>query len=357
MKPWDERTTPETGLRGIVTKLNQEFAAARRRQHHRLPAAGDPRRRQRRRLRLQAGGAGRPVAGRTRAGDAFLHRGGEFRSGHRLGLLDLLRRSARPLSSTSTASAPQRLNVPISTIFNTLQTQLGSAYVNNFNDPGPGLPGQRAGGPAISPEHPDDILKIYVRSTTGAMVPPRAVATAADRPAADAAFPLQPVHQRRRSTARRPPADRSGQAMAALTEARADVAAAGLRVRMVRASPTRKHLASSATIVVFALAIVFGLSLPRRCSMRAGRSPSPSMTSVVRRCSAPSSPASRWWKLRTEHLRARSAWCLISLGGRRTAIPIMKFASKESECNPGRALWTTPLFGGGHMRRVSAPCR
>ena len=70
----------------------------------------------------------------------------------------------------------QRLNVPISTIFNTLQAQLGSAYVNNFT-----IMGQvyqvNVQADRQFRRTPDDILKIYVRSTTGAMVPLRAVAT------------------------------------------------------------------------------------------------------------------------------------------------------------------------------------
>ena len=149
----------------------------------------------------------------------------------------------------------QRLNVPISTIFNTLQAQLGSAYVNNFT-----IMGQvyqvNVQADQDYRRTPDDILKIYVRSTTGAMVPMRAIATVRTD--------LQPTllaryNQFTAATINGTPAagSSSGQAMAALTKLAGTTLPQGYAFEWSGLS-YQEALASSATIVVFALAIVFG---------------------------------------------------------------------------------------------------
>ena len=64
----------------------------------------------------------------------------------------------------------QILNVPISAIFETLQVNLGSAYVNDFNAFGRIYQVRAQADQAFRME-PDDILGLKVRSATGALVP------------------------------------------------------------------------------------------------------------------------------------------------------------------------------------------
>ncbi|MEA3544687.1 MAG: efflux RND transporter permease subunit, partial [Thermodesulfobacteriota bacterium] len=89
--------------------------------------------------------------------------------------------------STYTANTPQlslnidrtrieTLNVPISSIFSTLQTQLGGRYVNDFNLNDRGYQVKIQADTAHR-DSIDDIDRIYVRSSTGKMVPMTSLAT------------------------------------------------------------------------------------------------------------------------------------------------------------------------------------
>ncbi|NCV43054.1 MAG: hydrophobe/amphiphile efflux-1 family RND transporter, partial [Actinobacteria bacterium] len=68
------------------------------------------------------------------------------------------------------------LGIPISSIYDTLQSTMGSLYVNDFNKSGRTY---RVQLQAEAPYRmkPDDLGKVYVRSKTGAMVPLSAVST------------------------------------------------------------------------------------------------------------------------------------------------------------------------------------
>lgn len=89
--------------------------------------------------------------------------------------------------STYSANTPQvfinldrtraeSLNVPVSRIFSTLQQQLGSGFVNDFN-----LYGRtyqvRVQAEATFRHKPDDITRLYVRSDDGKMVPLKSLVT------------------------------------------------------------------------------------------------------------------------------------------------------------------------------------
>lgn len=67
------------------------------------------------------------------------------------------------------------LGVPINTIFDTLSATLGTFYVNDFNKYGRTWQVIMSAEPKYR-KKPDDIAGIYVRSTTGAMVPLSALA-------------------------------------------------------------------------------------------------------------------------------------------------------------------------------------
>ncbi|MBX3580399.1 MAG: multidrug efflux RND transporter permease subunit [Rhizobiaceae bacterium] len=254
LKPWDERTTPETGLRGIYMKLNQEFAALGAANiivfpPPAIPGVGNAEGFD---FRLEALGGQSPeelaqvmrsfiVAANS---DPAIGQAYSTFSAEVPGLyVDIDRVSA------------QRLNVPVSTIFNTLQTQLGSSFVNNFT-----LLGQVYQVNVQADQQfrrtPDDILKIFVRSTTGAMVPLRAVATVRDD--------LQPTllsryNQFTAATINGTPAagSSSGAAMTALAALAKENLPQGYAFEWSGLS-YQEALASSATIVVFVLAIVFG---------------------------------------------------------------------------------------------------
>jgi hydrophobe/amphiphile efflux-1 (HAE1) family protein len=254
MKPWDERTTPQTGLRGIYGKLSAEFAALGAANiivfpPPAIPGVGNAEGFD---FRLEALGGQSPeelaqvmrsfiVAANS---DPAIGTAYSTFSAEVPGLfLDIDRVSA------------QRLNVPVSTILNTLQAQLGSAYVNNFT-----ILGQVYQVNVQADEQyrrtPDDILKIYVRSTTGAMVPLRAVATVRTE--------LQPTllaryNQFTAATINGTPSagGSSGQAMDALARLAGTALPQGYSFEWSGLS-YQEALASSATVIVFALAIVFG---------------------------------------------------------------------------------------------------
>jgi len=254
MKPWDERKTPETGLRGIYNILNREYAALGAANiivfpPPAIPGVGNAEGFD---FRLQALGGQSPeelaqvmrsfiVAANSdpSIGSAYSTFSAEIP-----GLfVDIDRNSA------------QRLKVPVSTIFNTLQAQLGSSYVNNFTIQGQVYQVNVEADQQFR-RSPDDILKIYVRSTTGAMVPMRAIATVRTE--------LQPTllsryNQFSTATINGTPAAgaSSGQAMAALTTLAGSQLPQGYAFEWSGLS-YQEALASSATVVVFALAIIFG---------------------------------------------------------------------------------------------------
>jgi multidrug efflux pump len=68
------------------------------------------------------------------------------------------------------------LGIPISSIYDTLQSTMGSLYVNDFNKSGRTY---RVQLQAEAPYRmsPDDLGKVYVRSNTGAMIPLSAIST------------------------------------------------------------------------------------------------------------------------------------------------------------------------------------
>ena len=87
----------------------------------------------------------------------------------------------RNLNSTFSARVPQlfvevdrtkatNLNVPLSSIFGTLQSCLGSAYVNDFNRFGRTYQVRVQADPQYRTQA-DDIRRLYVRNADGAMVP------------------------------------------------------------------------------------------------------------------------------------------------------------------------------------------
>jgi hydrophobe/amphiphile efflux-1 (HAE1) family protein len=254
MKPWAERKTPQTQLRGIYANLNRQFAGLSEANVIAFPPPAIP-------------GVGNA--------DGFDFRLEALGGQSPQELAQVMRSfivaaNADPAIgsaySTFSSEVPgifldidrvraERLNIPISTIFNTLQAQLGSAYVNNFNILGQVYQVNVAADQQFR-RTPEDILTLYVRSSTGVMVPVRAFATATTT--------LQPTlltryNQFTNATINGTPAPgvSSGQAMDALAKVAAQSLPPGYAFEWSSLS-YQEALVSNQTIVVFALAILFG---------------------------------------------------------------------------------------------------
>ena len=254
MKPWDERKTEQTGLRYIVNSLNQSYAKISAAQllvfpPPAIPGVGSAEGFD---FRIEALGGQSPedLSQVVRSfvvaanGDPSIARAYSTFSAEVPGLfLDIDRVRA------------ERLNVPVATIFNTLQAQLGSAFVNNFNIQGQTYQVNVAADAQYRSET-DDILNLYVRSTTNAMVPLRAIATVDTT--------LQPTllnryNQFTSATVNGQPAAgvSSGQAMNALVAVAAKTLPDGYSYEWSGLS-YQEIVAGSQTVIVFVLALVFG---------------------------------------------------------------------------------------------------
>ena len=169
LKHWDERTTPETQIQAIVDSLNRRFSkiqgavvfATRPPPIQGLGSTGGFQ------MELQdVGGSGLELLQQVaydlveqgRQNPVLTSMNTTFRAGVPQLFVDVDREKAK------------RLDVPLSVIFNTLQANLGSAYVNDFNLFG------RVWKVMIQADEPyrierADIAKLYVRSNSGLMVP------------------------------------------------------------------------------------------------------------------------------------------------------------------------------------------
>ena len=166
---WDERSTPETQIQAIVDALNRRFFqiqgamvfATRPPPIQGLGATGGFQ------MELQdVGGSGLEVLQQVaydlveqgRANPVLTAMNTTFRAGVPQLFLEVDREKAK------------RLDVPLSVIFDTLQANLGSAYVNDFNIFG------RVWKVMIQADEPyrierADITKLQVRSNSGRMIP------------------------------------------------------------------------------------------------------------------------------------------------------------------------------------------
>jgi multidrug efflux pump len=254
LKPWSERTTPQTGLRGIYGALSAAFSQISAANVIAFPPPAIPGigNAEGFDFRLEALGGQSPedlsqvvrsfitsANGDPRIGSAYTTFSAEVPGLY----LDIDRVRA------------ERLNIPISTIFSTLQAQLGSAYVNNFVIMGQTYQVNVQADSSFRASS-EDIMNLYVRSNTGTMVPVRAFATVSRT--------LQPTllnryNQFTAATVNGTPAVgvSSGQAMQALTEVAGKSLPDGYAFEWSGLS-YQEAVASSQTVMVFVLALVFG---------------------------------------------------------------------------------------------------
>ncbi|RAI00112.1 hydrophobe/amphiphile efflux-1 family RND transporter [Acuticoccus sediminis] len=169
MDPWDQRTTPELSLKSIYASLNEKFAAIPEANVFAFPPP--------------------PIPG-LGAAAGFDYRLQGFSGQTPQELTEALRsllvaanqdpRIGRAYSSYS-ADIPQiyldvdrakaqSLNVPISALYETLQAQLGSQYINNFTYLGRVFQ-VNIQADAQFRKNLADLNQMYVRSTDGNMVP------------------------------------------------------------------------------------------------------------------------------------------------------------------------------------------
>ncbi len=169
LKPWDERTTPQVSLRGIMQGVAPKFAAISRAVI--IPFVPPP----------------IPGLGST-GGFEFVLQDTESRSPQSLSAVlngFIFAANGRPeltgVFSTFGANSPQLFidvnrqlaktkGVGIEDIFTVLNANIGSYYVNDFNKFGR-VYRVYVQAEADRRSKPDDIGKLYVRSADGEMVP------------------------------------------------------------------------------------------------------------------------------------------------------------------------------------------
>jgi len=253
LDPWDDRTTPDTRIDAIVTSLNRRFYV--------LPdaqvfAVRPP-----------------PIQGLGTTGGFQMEL--QDRGGGGVGLLqqvayDLVQRGTqspvlRQMNTTFRAGVPQlyldvdrvkakRLDVPLDVIFNTLQVNLGSAYVNDFN-----LFGRvwRVMAQADEPYriHTDDITRLQVRSRSGKMIP-LATLLKVENTVGPTVLSRYNLYPSATITGDAAPGYSSGQSIAAMAEIAQQTLPPQLGFEW--SGVTYQQLAAgNVAVVIFALALVF----------------------------------------------------------------------------------------------------
>jgi HAE1 family hydrophobic/amphiphilic exporter-1 len=169
MKPWEERTSPDLSMAAILANLQRQFFQIQEAIVFAFPPPAIPG------LGV-AGGFQMQLEDRGGVGLAELQQ-----MVHELVQAGNAQSGLTNLNSTFRADVPQlfaevdrtkakTMQVPLSSVFNTLQTYLGSYYVNDFNKFG------RTWQVKVQADHqfrmaPDDIRRLDMRDAAGNMVP------------------------------------------------------------------------------------------------------------------------------------------------------------------------------------------
>lgn len=148
----------------------------------------------------------------------------------------------------------RQLDVPLQSVFNALETFIGSTYVNDFNYKG------RTFRVMLQGEAPyrvdsDDLLKLRVRSNSGAMVPIGTIATFEDT-SGPARLPRYNLYTAAAITGNAASGYSSGDALARMESIANEVLPLGFSYEWTELAFQEKNTGNSA-IVVFLLAVVF----------------------------------------------------------------------------------------------------
>lgn len=146
------------------------------------------------------------------------------------------------------------LGIPVSNIFDTLQTYLGSLYVNDFNKFGR-IYRVELQAEAEFRSKPEDISQLYVRSTNGQMVPISGLATTT-LTTGPGTYDRFNLYHSNRITGSAAPGYSSGQAITVMEEIAHEVLPPGFGYEWSGISYQEIKVGGKATII-FALAIVF----------------------------------------------------------------------------------------------------
>ncbi|NEX17006.1 MAG: hydrophobe/amphiphile efflux-1 family RND transporter [Halochromatium sp.] len=255
LDPWDERTTPQTQIRGLMQTMGAQFDAISAADILLFPpppipglgnAGGFA-------LQLQALG-GQSPQDLTQVLKGYLTTANQspdiaeaystFNADTPRLFLDLDRTKA------------QYLDVPVSAVFNTMQSVFGSTYVNNFTYLGRtfqvNLQAEKDARSMAS-----DIGSTYVRSNSGQMVPIEVVANIRNELGAELVFRYNQFLTAAINGSA--PADKStGQAMAAMEAAAKKALPEGYSYEWTGMSYQEAQQSGGSDAAVFGLAILFG---------------------------------------------------------------------------------------------------
>jgi HAE1 family hydrophobic/amphiphilic exporter-1 len=252
MDPFEKRGDASTSQDGIVSHLRREFAALQEGVAFVFPppaiqglgTAGGFQ------MELQDRGGFGPQVLATVASEMV--RDGNAQAGM-VGLNSTFRASVPQLFLDVDRTQAKRMNVPLGNVFGTLQTYLGSSYVNDFNRFGRTYQ-VRVQADAPFRVKPDDIKRLYVRNATGGMVPIGAVVRVDETlgPQVLKRFNLYPSASINGEAA---PGFSSGDALTLMEQMAEQKLPGGMGFEWTNMSYQEKRVGSEA-VLIFALAIV-----------------------------------------------------------------------------------------------------
>jgi HAE1 family hydrophobic/amphiphilic exporter-1 len=251
MEPFEQRQDESTSQDAIMTHLRREFGALQEGVAfvfappaiQGLGTAGGFQ------MELQdRGGLGPTVLAEVAA---EMVRDGNAQAGM-VGLNTTFRASVPQLFLDVDRTQAKRMNVPLGNVFGTLQTYLGSSYVNDFNRFGRTYQ-VRVQADAQYRVRPDDIQRLYVRNADGGMVPIGAVVRVEETlgPQLVKRFNLYPSASINGQAA---PGFSSGDALTLMEQMAEEKLPGGMGFEWTNMSYQEKRVGSEA-ILIFALAI------------------------------------------------------------------------------------------------------
>lgn len=193
LDPWDERTTPETSLRGVIMGLMAQFQEIPDAQIFAFPVPSIPG------VGLVGGfdmqlqdRSGGDITGLAQAADALVAAANQDPSLTRVS--SGLRANVPQLYVDVDREKVKQMGISLQTVFGTLQTYLGSVYANDFNEFGRTYQ-VRLQGESDARAVPEDIDQLRMRAADGRVVPLASVADVEQRvgPASIVRFNLYPA--------------------------------------------------------------------------------------------------------------------------------------------------------------------